>query len=343
MARNSTSRGRPTLTGNVAGLDPGFVGHVLDAAGAAGATAVKVISGQRLAKHNADVGGVPRSNHLPDSEGFSHALDGYGLVGGQWIPLGELLKPSAPKYELRSGDVPGFYRGAPDPNHVDDGHNQPHGAGQAPASTPTTSSDPRSQFVSLLAQRTKLDPRVVAGWAAAEGGDAPGGTGGYDYLNVRANHGKSYSGVPLAGVSPAGFQRFRNPEDAATETAYWLNRMPNYSGVRASVGKGAQAQLDAIKSSPWDAGHYGNGLSLGTAPTAQVSTSGQLAPERVRAAQPQAAPLAAALSKPTAPAPDTRGQFAQALLGAIGSKGQLNQGALLAALLQRSQTMRGVA
>lgn len=121
-------------------------------------------------------------------------------------------------------------------------------------------------FATAVAAQTGLDPYVVLAWTSIEDADAPGGTGGFNYLNVRPNGSSSYSGVQLAGVSPGGFQRFRSLSDAVTETVYWVKRMPNYAGIRGSVGKPAATQIAAIAASPWDQGHYGgNGRALAQA------------------------------------------------------------------------------
>jgi hypothetical protein len=102
------------------GEDPQLLAHISAAARAAGATAIRVNSGRRDPSHNAAVGGVQNSNHLT-----GHALDGDAFVPGRgWVPLGTLLRATAPKYGLRSGDQPGFFNGGRDPVHVDDGFNQ---------------------------------------------------------------------------------------------------------------------------------------------------------------------------------------------------------------------------
>lgn len=124
----------------------------------------------------------------------------------------------------------------------------------------------RAKFVVGLSKLTGLDPRVLVAWTVQEGDYAPNGTGGFNFLNLRPKTGgTSYSGVPLAGVSSGNFAQFNNAADAATETAYWLNNMPNYSGIRAAAGKGTPAtQIAAIAASPWDQSHYGGmgGINL---------------------------------------------------------------------------------
>lgn len=120
-----TTSGKLTWTGaSIAGEDPTFIRRTEQAAMQEGATAIDVISGERAGAHNQAVGGVAHSNHLPDANGFAHAVDARAYVPGKgWVPLGVLLAANAAKMGLRSGDQPGFYRGGPDVNHVDDGHN----------------------------------------------------------------------------------------------------------------------------------------------------------------------------------------------------------------------------
>lgn len=118
-------------------------------------------------------------------------------------------------------------------------------------------------FAEKLSKATGLKPDVIRAWARAEGAYAPNGTGGYNFLNLRAKGGgSSYSGVQLAGVSSNGFAQFRNEDDAVAETAHWINTMPNYAGIRASTKVGSKTQIAAIAASPWDAGHYDGGRKL---------------------------------------------------------------------------------
>ena len=117
--------------GNVHGESPSFLKALTSAVAAAGGTQIRVNSGERSLSHNASVGGVQGSNHLPQSDGYSHAMDGSAYVPRlkRWVPLGTLLKGSAGKFGLRSGDVLGFYHGGTDPVHVDDGFNVRHRKG----------------------------------------------------------------------------------------------------------------------------------------------------------------------------------------------------------------------
>ena len=111
--------GGPSLYGDTHGLNPTFVAKLEAAAGAAGATAVRITSGYRSPAKNKAVGGVPDSNHL-----YGRASDGMALIPGKgWVPLGTALAGVAPKYGLRSG-VTFNYNGKPDYAHVDDAFNQ---------------------------------------------------------------------------------------------------------------------------------------------------------------------------------------------------------------------------
>lgn len=122
--RTTQTRSRVPIVGTFGNEDPLFLHKLGAAAAAAGVTQIRAISGERSPAHNAAVGGVAHSNHLPDANGNAHALDAEGYIPGRgWVPLGAALRGIAPKFGLRSGDVPGFFNGAPDPNHVDDGFN----------------------------------------------------------------------------------------------------------------------------------------------------------------------------------------------------------------------------
>jgi hypothetical protein len=108
--------GKVKFVGSTQGVDPRFLSKVARAASYAGATQIRVISGYRSPEHNKAIGGAPNSNHTR-----GEAIDSESLVNGQWVPTGTLLRTTAPKFGLRSGDQPGFFHGQPDPNHVDNG------------------------------------------------------------------------------------------------------------------------------------------------------------------------------------------------------------------------------
>jgi len=110
----------PSIVGDIQGEKTSFISKLRAAAGAAGATKIRVTSGYRSPAHNKAVGGVPDSNHTTGD-----AMDGYAFIPGHgWVPLGVALKSTASRYGLRSGDQPGFYHGGLDTVHVDDGFNQ---------------------------------------------------------------------------------------------------------------------------------------------------------------------------------------------------------------------------
>lgn len=110
----------PTFGGvSVAGVKPALLNKVMLAARAVGATEIYVTSAKRAPglAHN----DVKNSNHITGD-----AIDGYAVIGGQRVPIGQALLHVAPQFGLRSGDVKGFDPKTPggyDPIHVDDGFN----------------------------------------------------------------------------------------------------------------------------------------------------------------------------------------------------------------------------
>lgn len=128
-------------------------------------------------------------------------------------------------------------------------------AGKRSLSSAAPVSGSAGSFASALAAATGLSPTVTAAWVRAENN----GGGPNNWLNVSAGSGgKGYSGVAeIAGKGQ--FAGFSSPASALTETAYWINQMSNYAGIKSAAGGSPQSQIDAIMASPWDAGHYSNG------------------------------------------------------------------------------------
>lgn len=118
-------------------------------------------------------------------------------------------------------------------------------------------------FGKELSRRTGLAPKTVGGWLLAEESGSAAASkeakGDANWLNIG----------PGANLGS-------DPKAAARETANLINSSGYYAGIRGAVGKGVQAQVSAIKASPWDAGHYANGI-----PTDLVSGSGKGLPKRV--------------------------------------------------------------
>jgi hypothetical protein len=112
------------IDGLIGHEDPHFLASLTAAAKARGAVKIVATSGERSPEHNSAVGGASHSNHLPDPQGFGHAMDGYAVLSnGSRVPLGQFLLPTAGKFGLRSGAT--FpWGGKPDVVHVDDGYNQ---------------------------------------------------------------------------------------------------------------------------------------------------------------------------------------------------------------------------
>lgn len=124
---------------SVAGVSPTLLSSIEAAVRAQGGTSVYVISGKRAPGPGND---VKNSNHITGD-----AIDGYAVIGGKQVPLGQAIVANAGKFGLRSGDVPGFdpkTQGGWDPDHVDDGANV---GGVKPYAAPATSQSLASQLV----------------------------------------------------------------------------------------------------------------------------------------------------------------------------------------------------
>lgn len=111
----------------------------------------------------------------------------------------------------------------------------------------------QADFVSTVSAATKLDPRVVIAWLVQENADAPGGTGGFNYLNLRP-----YQGDPFKSVSLGGFEQFANVNDAEIATIRRLNQ-PFAAQILASTktARTPAQEISAIAGTGWDAAHYG--------------------------------------------------------------------------------------
>jgi hypothetical protein len=130
-------------------------------------------------------------------------------------------------------------------------------AGAAPIQATVPANAARDNFARQVAKGTGLSLAVIHAWMYAEGAYAQGGTGHFNYLNVRPS---SNAGVS-EGRSPGGFATFRNANDAAKATINVLHQ-PNMRTILNARSKNDKAQLAAIAASPWDANHYRGGAAL---------------------------------------------------------------------------------
>lgn len=101
--------------------------------------------------------------------------------------------------------------------------------------------DAQEFFAGALAScQPGLDGAVALGWALAEGGGVNPGQPPNNFLFLTAATG--------------GFRSFASPLDAAQAVCVTL-QAPDYTVIRASLGRPAVEQLIAIAESPWDGGH----------------------------------------------------------------------------------------
>jgi hypothetical protein len=134
--------------------------------------------------------------------------------------------------------------------------------GQKPQRSPVSISGPltpsQKAFGEELARQTGLSPKTIGGWMLAEesgsAAQSKQAKGDANWLNIGP-----------------GQNLGSNPRAAAQKTAQLINTSGYYGGIRASRGKGVGAQVSAIKASPWDGGHYANGI-----PTNLVSGSSRI-------------------------------------------------------------------
>jgi hypothetical protein len=122
-----------------------------------------------------------------------------------------------------------------------------------PGSNPATE---EQQFVNAIVAQTGLDPRVVEAWVTAEGAYAANGTGGHNWLNLR-HYGTD---VGVSGQSSGGFDQFDSVGDAITSTVRRIHQpfLWAYLGPVIAAHGTPAAQISAIGTSGWDAGHYGS-------------------------------------------------------------------------------------
>jgi hypothetical protein len=119
------------------------------------------------------------------------------------------------------------------------------------------------QFVSSLAARTNLDPRVLQAWVLAEesGGAAHQREqqGNHNWLNI------GYFDSGPGAITKN--QAFSNPRSAAHATAEFLqgSKFGASSGIRrilSTAGHDPQAQIKAIAGSGWASSGYAGGSTL---------------------------------------------------------------------------------
>lgn len=155
-------------------------------------------------------------------------------------------------------------------------------------------------FMNALAKQTGVDPGLIGYWINQEGTYAPRGTGGFNFLNMRPKGTpgaySTWSGVPLAGVSPGRFEQFQNVQDAIQETVNRINQ-PFMNPLRQAVAAGASPaeQWRALQKTGWDIANYKGSQFT---PTTQITDPG---PDASGAGLPAAAaadPAAAAASSP---------------------------------------------
>lgn len=175
-----------TFTGaSVAGVQPSLLAKVTAAAKAVGATSVVITSGLRPPGPSND---VKDSNHIT-----GNALDGYAVIGGKQIPLGQAFLPVASQFGLRSGDVAGFdpkTQGGYDPVHVDDGANV---GGVHPTVSPAV-----FDFIQQGAIKRGLDPAAIRAVVSQEGASGKIGDDGHAFGLFQVND----AGGVITGMFP---------------------------------------------------------------------------------------------------------------------------------------------
>jgi hypothetical protein len=99
-------------------------------------------------------------------------------------------------------------------------------------------------FVTSLQSYTGLDRSALTTWATAENG----------YGNNVLGISKDPGGVLASGRQSNGFPTFATPQAGAYATYQFMLQNPGYAGILQSAGYSPQAQLSAIKASPWNTG-----------------------------------------------------------------------------------------
>ena len=203
-----------------------------------------IISGYRTPAHSVAVGGFANDPH---TKGI--AVD--ATVNGQPIGYVTGFVQAANSIGLISGNQPNFYKGQPDPGHVQLGggmtvatQTQPN----IPAPTPSPHDPPG--FAQLLLQKLGIQPTqakvtFLNWWFDNEGNNGPPGNNGVNN--------------PL-NVSPGGsVANYNSPDEGATATAAVLQQS-NFSQILAAFqnpnATGAQLAA-AVETSPWASSHYG--------------------------------------------------------------------------------------
>jgi len=128
-----------------------------------------------------------------------------------------------------------------------------------------TKTDPKSNslllieenFANQVGKGTGIDPRVILAQTQLEGAYSPGGTGGLNFLNLKASTVSSLH-QPYASQSSGGFAQFASLQQAEAATIAEF-KSPAIGLTGSNVPPTPRGQIAAIGNSPWDAGHYGGG------------------------------------------------------------------------------------
>lgn len=301
----------PFFTGvSVAGESPTLLASIQRAVQAAGGTGVYVISGKRPPGPGND---VKNSNHITGD-----AVDGYAIINGKHVPLGQAILSGASKYGLRSGDVAGFdpkTQGGYDPNHVDDGANvggvKPYATASAtPAHQTAPSANSDSYFAATLKglgiNPTSADLNFLNSWAHREG--VPQNIDSYNLLGTTLPVNGSH------GTNAPGVQAYNNYQDGVAALTKMLSQS-NFSGIRSALASGDPVSHQSDPNlqrefSSWSGGGYtwpqagsSTPLSLPGGTGAAQAVMAALQPAAARQASPQTAPVANPVNAVNIPVP----------------------------------------